>query len=186
VDGYCAESKSVFQFHGYCYHGHHCAYNTDKKTSSIKKGPGNREAADLQAETQEKSAYLRGCVENLVEIYECEWMHHYKTSATKQKFIDGLKTVKPRHDLTQEKIIRQVQNGKLFGMLLCDIKTSDELKPKFEEFCPIFKNTMVLRDDIGEHMREYAERNNVFKKPRRMLIGSYFGKEIMLITTLAR
>jgi len=39
-----------------------------KRPIKLKKGPGNREAADLQAETQEKSAYLRGCVENLVEV----------------------------------------------------------------------------------------------------------------------
>jgi len=129
----------------------------DKKTNQIKKGPGNREAANLQADTQEKSAYLRGCVENLVENYECEWMHQNKTSATKQKFVNGLKTVKPRRDLTQEKIIRQVQNGTLFGMLLCDIETPEELKPKFEEFCPVFIYTMVSRDDICEHMCEYAE-----------------------------
>ena len=185
VDGYCANSKTVFQFHGCWYHGHHCAFNTDKRTNEIRRGPGNREAADLQVETQEKSAYLRGCVENLVEIYECEWMHQRKTSETK-KFIGGLKTVKPKYDLTQEKIIKDAQNGKLFGMLLCDIETPEELKPKFEEFCPIFKNTMVSRDDMGEHMREYAERNNVFKKPRRMLIGSYFGNEILLITPLVK
>ena len=71
-------------------------------------------------------------------------------------------------------------------MLLCDIETPEELKPKFEEFCPFFKNTTVSRDDIGEHIREYAERNNVFKKPCRMLIGSYFGKEILLITHLVK
>jgi len=100
--------------------------------------------------------------------------------------VDGLKTVKPRHDLTQEKIIRLVQNGKLFGTLLCDIETPEELKPKFEEFCPISKNTMVSRDEIGGHMREYAERNNVFKKPRWMLIGSYFGEKILPITPLVK
>ena len=107
-----------------------------------------------------------------MEIYEYEWMHQCKTSDRKKKFIEGLKTVKPWYDLTQEKIIRDVQNGKLFGMLLCDIETPEELKLKFEEFCLIFETTMVSRDDIGEHMREYAEQNNVFKKPRRMLIGS--------------
>jgi len=113
-------------------------------------------------------------------------MHQCRTSDMKKKFIEGLKTVKPKYDLTQEKIIRYVQNGKLFGILLWDIETPEELKPKFEEFCPIFKNNMVPREDIGEHMREYTEPNNVFKKPRRMLIGSYFGKEILLITPLVK
>jgi len=37
VDGYCADSKTVFQFHGCWYHGHHCAHITDKKTNQIKK-----------------------------------------------------------------------------------------------------------------------------------------------------
>jgi len=122
--------------------------------------------------------YLRGCVENLLEIYECEWVHQCKSSDKNKKFIKGLKTVNLKYGLTQEKIIRYVQNGKLFGVLLCNIETLEELKPTFEEFCPIFKNTMVSWHDIGEHMREYAERNKVFKKPRWMLIGSYFGKEI--------
>ena len=45
---------------------------------------------------------------------------------------------------------------------------------------------MVSRDDIGEHMREYTERNNVFKKPRRMLIGCYFGEKILLIIPLVK
>ena len=87
LDGYCAENKTVFQFHSCWYHGHHCDYNTDKQTNHIRRGPSNREAADLQAETHEKSAYLRGCVENLLEIYECKWVHQCKTSDKKKKFI---------------------------------------------------------------------------------------------------
>jgi len=67
-------------------------------------------------------------------------------------------------------------------MLLCDIETPEELKPKFEEICPIFKNTMVSRDGIVEHLREYAERNNVFKKPRRTLIW----RKILLINPLVK
>jgi len=35
VDGYCAESRTVFQFHGCWYHGHHCAYKTDKNRHTI-------------------------------------------------------------------------------------------------------------------------------------------------------
>jgi len=58
ADGYCAESNTVFQLYGCWYHGHHCVYNTDKKTNQIKKGPGNREAADLQADTISVSARL--------------------------------------------------------------------------------------------------------------------------------
>jgi len=67
----------------------------------------------------------------------------------KSLFIEGLKTVKLKYGLTQEKIIRYVQSGKHFGVQLCNIETPEKLKPTFEEFSPIFKNTMVSRHDIG-------------------------------------
>jgi len=45
---------------------------------------------------------------------------------------------------------------------------------------------MVSREDIGKHMREYPERNNIFNIPRQMLIGSYFEIEILLISSLVK
>ena len=35
-------------------------------------------------------------------------------------------------------------------------------------------------------MRTYAEKNNILRKPRRMLIGSYFGKEVLINIALAK
>ena len=35
-------------------------------------------------------------------------------------------------------------------------------------------------------MRTYAEENNILREPRRMLIGSYFGKEVLINTALAK
>ncbi|KAK3737997.1 hypothetical protein QZH41_009635, partial [Actinostola sp. cb2023] len=46
--------------------------------------------------------------------------------------------------------------------------------------CPIFKNTEISRDDIGEYMREFAEENDIMPKPRRSLIGSLKGEKILL------
>jgi len=60
----------------------------------------------------------------------------------------------------------------------------DHLKEHFSEFCPIFKNALVSANDIGPHMRAYAESHNIFRKPVKSLISSYFGEKVFLITPL--
>ena len=52
VDGYCASTKTVFQFHGCYFHGHECALNT--KTYNEKR---QCSMADLRQETAATSAY---------------------------------------------------------------------------------------------------------------------------------
>lgn len=54
------------------------------------------------------------------------------------------------------------------------------------EMTPIFKNTMVSREDIGPIMKQYAETKKVMSQPRKMLIGSYFGEKILLATPLLK
>ncbi|KXJ10780.1 hypothetical protein AC249_AIPGENE21810, partial [Exaiptasia diaphana] len=46
-------------------------------------------------------------------------------------------------------------------------------------------NTEISRDDIGEFMREFAEEEDM-PRPRRSLIGSYFGKKILLATPILK
>ena len=67
-----------------------------------------------------------------------------------------------------ETIIRKIKSDKIFGMVQCDIHVPENLKQKFEDFPPIFKNVAVSRDDIGDHMRNVAEENNLFRRPQRM------------------
>ena len=47
---------------------------------------------------------------------------------------------------------------KLFGALEVDLHVLDDLKSKFAEMPPVFKNIDVFRDDIGDHMKAYAEK----------------------------
>ena len=54
------------------------------------------------------------------------------------------------------------------------------------ELPPIFKNTTIGIDDIGDYMKEYAERHGVMKKPRRSLISSYFAQEMAVTTPLLK
>ena len=71
-------------------------------------------------------------------------------------------------------------------MVICDIYVPDRLKPNFAEFTAIFKNVEVTNEDVGQYMQNLCENLNEFKTPRRSLIGSYFGKQIMLATPLLK
>ena len=58
-------------------------------------------------------------------------------------------------------------------MVDCSLKVPEHLCPYFEDFPPVFKNCEVGRDDIGDHMKEFAERHKLLSKPRKMLISSF-------------
>ena len=56
---------------------------------------------------------------------------------------------------------------------------------KFCQIYPIFKNTVVSRNDIGYLMKEYAEKEDIMSQPRRMLIlGFHLKKKKLFITPL--
>ena len=88
------------------------------------------------------------------------------------------------YDLKQ--LEEDILNDKLFGFMKVDIETPEHLKEYFEEMTPIFKNTTVNYEDMGEYMTEYHKQNNITFVKSKKLIGSYFGKEILLYTPLLK
>ena len=86
--------------------------------------------------------------------------------------------------LRAESLLEQIRSGKLFGYVQCDIEVPEELKEKFANFSPIFKNTNVGRHDIGSLMKDYAEKEGLLCQPRKMLISSFFLENSTLITPL--
>ena len=73
-----------------------------------------------------------------------------------------------------------------FGLIECDIEVPKHLREKFSEMTPIFKNVKVSADDLMEPMKTFAIENGKLAQLQRMLIGSYFGKKILLMTPLAK
>ena len=65
---------------------------------------------------------------------------------------------------------RKIRDGLIFGYLECDIEVPEDLRSTgmLDDFPQIFKNIEVLKHDIGEYMRSYAEENYYLMRPRKM------------------
>ena len=81
-------------------------------------------------------------------------------------------------------VLDLIKSNKIFGAVEVDIHVPEHLKNYFEELTPIFKNTVVKQSDIGDFMQAYLHEDNKIFKDTRYLIGSMFGKKILLITPL--
>ena len=94
------------------------------------------------------------------------------------------KPVPYKRPLREKNLLEPIRSGKLFGYVQCDIQVPQELKKKFANFPPIFKNTNVDRHDIISLMQDYAEKIGLLCQPRKMLISSYFLEKGTLIFPL--
>jgi hypothetical protein len=71
--------------------------------------------------------------------------------------------------MKEETILRAVMEDRMFGALEVDLEVPDHLKGKFADMPPVFKNTDVSRDDIGDHMKTYAEERGIMNLTRKCL-----------------
>ena len=184
VDGFHGRSQTVFQFHGCWWHGHDCHLTEGNEMNEKRKRP----MKELLAETKANSKYIKEQGYQLIEVFECQWRRLKKTNSQVQHFL-STKFQRPldHHEtLTNDQILKAICDESLFGVVECDVQVPDHLKPKFAEMCPIFKNTEISRNDIGEYMKAFAEEQNIMPQARRSLIGSYFGEKVLLATPLIK
>ena len=180
VDGWCAEIRTAYQFHGCYFHGCPKCHTDPKKINAVNK----KTMGELLKNTRSNTTYLRRYVK-VVEMWECGWKKKRIETDTK-RFIDDEFPCRPKWKMTQKQIIAAAVDGSLFGAIVCDIRVPSELRAHFAEMQPIYKNTMVTRDDIGPSMQQYAIDHDIMSTPRRMLVASYRGDKILLITPLLK
>ena len=93
----------------------------------------------------------------IVEMLECEWWCSLYESDESVK--SQLRENFPyRRPLSEEQLLQRIIDGRLFGYVQCDVEVPEHLRDYFSNFPPIFKNTVVSRDDIGNLMKQHAER----------------------------
>ena len=195
VDGWDPESKTAYQFHG-------CAFHACTKCAAGKKPFPHPFKPDVPREelfekTREISEYLRESVGvNVVEMWECEWRERKKRDRRINTFLKRKNLLsrykapfekqKKQSSINDQDIVNAIKSDKLFGLVQCDVEVPSGLKNHFSEMQPIFKNTSISKKDIGPFMKDYAEEHKILNQPRRSLVGSYFGKQLLFATPLLK
>ena len=198
VDGYAKATQpgskpTVFQFHGCYWHGHQCEI-----TRGIRDDKWYASRASRYQRTLEISKFISRD-HHLVESWECEFRQYCRSTPLINDFIDNTKSAffrRHKGQIAEEEILTGVAEGKLFGMVEVDIEVPEEwpgyriatptLTPYeyFQEMSPIFCNTEVTFDDIGQHMQAHIWENHLSDKPRRLLVGGMKARQILLATPL--
>ena len=158
------------------WHGHQCEIKSSHDTI-LRKVKGKKfekvSAQERKTEADNISTYLIETGYNLHVMWECEWNQMKTESLEIQEFLASRPQLHKARKMTQASVIKAIEEEKIFGMVECDIECPEHIKPLFEEFQPIFRNTDVSLDQVGAHMAQYAK--EFVKKPRRMLISSFKG-----------
>ena len=175
VDGFDEESNTVYEFHGCYWHGHFCTSNYDE---------------EKWQKTLEREQAIRDAGYNLETITSCEWKKipeskNFYPPLTEENTPSDVES-EENERITKEDILDDVRNERVFGFIKVDIRVPDHLIPAFSEFPPIFKNTEIKLDDIGDHMKSFCEQNGRKTGIKRSLISSMHGKEVVLLTPLLK
>ena len=169
VDGFYQETNTIYEFDGCFWHGCDvCNANCNADGSLQETHPiKNISFSQIRKATQEKKRALTEEGFRVVSIRECEWLRMKKQSEI-VSFLKTLKCVQPKYQLLFEKILKGIENKELYGFLIVDIHTPEDLKDFCRDFPPIIKNTNIAREDIGVYMEKVAEQHDLLKKPKNI------------------
>ena len=191
VDGFCQELNTVFEFYGDYWHAHPDIFPDENAQHPTRKHADKDNTPftvkEIRDYDRQRLQYLQEKGYNVEIIWESNWNTLVESRPEIKTYISQLRTFTHfKKTLSQDQIIQYIKDGHLFGFVECDIHTPEHLKEYFSEMTPIFKNTGVSLKDVGQQMQEYAKQHNIKDVPRRLLIGSYFGKKIGLATPLLK
>ena len=89
-----------------------------------------------------------------------------------------------RRSLLEQQLPEGIKKRNLFGYVQCNIEVPQNLRANFSNLHPIFRNTLVSKNDIGDLMKTYAEEEGLMSQPRKMLISSFILQNGTVITPL--
>ena len=90
---------------------------------------------------------------------ECNWWELYRSDAQVKSHLRA--NFPYKRPLSEEQLLQEIIDGRLFGYVQCDIEEPEQLRGYFSNFPPIFKNTVVSKNDIGDLIKEYAEKEGI-------------------------
>ena len=177
VDEMCNHCNTVCEAMG-CYF-HYCPCQdarpsmTDNETM---RGIKKREQDQMRKDLIHQKRY------KIIKMCECNWWEFYRTDATVKNHLRA--NFPYQRPLSEERLMHEIKSGKLFGYVQCDLKVLEHLNAYFANFPRIFKNTVVSRNDIGDLIKEYAEKERIMSQPKRRLLSSFPLKNGSIVTLL--
>ena len=107
----------------------------------------------------------------VLEMWECEWWRLYHTIIIATK--DIREKLLKRRSLATKQLLEEIKDRKLFGYIRCDSEVPKNLRTNFAKLPPIFKNTLVSKNDISDCKKMYAQQEGIISQPRTNLISSF-------------
>lgn len=189
VDGYDESTNTVFQFHGCYWHGHRCWLTRHVTDDNVMK--------KREEKTRKITQYLRLKGHKVVEMRECTFRNNIRFNTKLNQFVQSRTSSFNRGRMSARDVIAAVMNGKLFGMVECDIRVPESWPSHFNhpsmtpyeyfsEMSPLFCTTDIPFDVIGSHMQNHVKRFNLCTKPRRLLVGGMRARQLLIATPLLR
>ena len=127
-----------------------------------------------------KVEYLRklGRVEYIYECQWDEWLPQIKNRKTKSL----PHVLESNH--TEKDILESICNNQLFGFILCDIMTPENLIQEYKNFPPIIKRLKITEEYLSPFMKQqWEKRNKVGEKMNRETVIQCFNAENHLLMT---
>jgi hypothetical protein len=177
-DGYIPSERTCLFFDGCYWHGHKCSL-----TKQLDKPEDFWQRSQRDFAIRE---YLKRRGYKIVTMRECDWGGELLLNSEAQAFVDKHFTLPLHPYMDLQGFEDEILADRFFGMVRCSIGVPDGLKDKFKDLPPIFKNALVGKADIGEHMRAFCEAHELLTEPRRCLISSYGSNDIMIGTPLLK
>ena len=165
VNGFCSHCHTVFEAMGHFHHFRPCQPARPSFTEMIFIVVVKRRSSMNWYEAIYEKKASRSMKFRTVDDGDC----------TRLAILSKIYPIKPSVQTftCDSAFIRRKKNGKIFGYDHGDKEVHKNLSAKFPKFPPIFKNTLVSKNDFGNLMKTCDEDEGIMSQPRRRLIASF-------------
>ena len=194
-DGWDSVEQKGYELYGCYFHGHKYV----NKYCFVSKNMDSELAEKRYKQTKSRENYIKQhCKVHI--IWECSYYNLVKSNKDLKKIINRSRPLfynKYKGSVTPEQILKAVCSDKLFGFIEVDLTVNEQEKSecgeggmnKYQylmEMCPIFGTANIEEKHISGVMGTFMSDNNISKKPRRQLLGTLSGKQMMLHSSLLK
>ena len=146
IEGFCSHCNTVLEAMGCFYHLCRCQeLGTALTEEDTKHGSRKREIDGLRRDFIQEEGFT------VIKLWECQWRRLYRTTTSVKLRIREI--FPDRRSLTKHQLLEGIKKKNLFGYVQCDLERPGNWRANFCSIPPIFRNTLVSKNDIGDLMK---------------------------------